>query len=757
MDIDDSADKPWIIGLGEFLRGSENAEALLVDREHKKISVATLGPVDEAQLGATLRQTLAAITANPEYFAGQKGYGFSVTHMHGQLLLERNTPCMTAPKFWQWRVMDWPEVDAAHEHDHDSHEWQFLALLAGICGVLGLTGFALQHFAWGPGWLPVAFYFGAMIAGGWEAAEDVLHNIRKKHLDIHFLMLAVAIGASFIGAYAEAALLLFLFSTSGALEHFALYRTKREIHALFEVAPKMALVARSQEEEVSVPVDKVEAGNVIIVRPGDVFPLDAEIVSGSTAADESNLTGEANPVSKEVGDIIYSGTTNIWGAVRARVLRPASESSLQKIIRLIQEAQHLKAPSQRFTDRFGTHYTIAVLALTAVMFFVWWLALDSAAFTNLTDSKSAFYRAMTLLVVASPCALVLSIPSAILAAIANGARSGVLFRGGAAIEKLSEVDLVALDKTGTLTTGELKVLKVESFPPGREEEVAEVAYALEKSSTHPIARAIAEYGKKAGLKLNAVSEFQSLTGQGVQGTLQEQRVVIGRRELLQQGPLAAWVKDLPPPQPEYAEVWVIQEALLGRILLQDQIREESAPVLQALDDLGIASVMLTGDCNEAAIDVGKRLGLKEVCAGLSPAGKVAAIRKHADLGRKVAMVGDGVNDAPSLAAAYVSVAMGARGSDAALEQSEVVLMNDRIDNFLHAYRLSSKARLIIKQNIVIALGTILIMVVGALGGWVHLSEGVFAHEGSTVLVCLNSLRLLFIRSTEKGSTDPSPN
>jgi len=737
-------DQRWIVGLGEFLRGSENTEALLVDHKHKKISVATLGPVDEKILQATLRQTLESIVHNPEQYAGQKSYGFSVKQMPGQFLLERNTPCITAPKFWQWRALDWPEAQPVEAHDHDDHEWKFLAVMAGLCGILGLAGFAVQHLVVGPAWLPLVLYVGAMIAGGWEAAEDALQNIRKGHLDIHFLMLAVALGASFIGAYAEGALLLFLFSTSGALEHFALYRTKSEIHALFEVAPKTALVARSADYEESVPVAKVIAGDIIIARPGDVFPVDAEIVAGSTAADESTLTGEATPVSKEVGDVVYSGTLNMWGVVRARVVRPASESSLQKIIRLIQDAQHLKAPSQRFTDRFGTYYTIGVLSMTAGMFFVWWWIMDLSAFENLPESTSAFYRAMTLLVVASPCALVLSIPSAILAAIANGARSGVLFRGGAAIEKLSEVDIVALDKTGTLTTGELKVLKIESFPPGREQEVAELAYALEKSSTHPIARAIADYGKKSGLKIKAVRDFQSMTGQGVQGTLSDQRVVLGRRELLEKGPLAEWARDLPPPQPEFAEVWVIQEGLLGRVLLQDQIREESAPVLQALNDLAITSVMLTGDRSETAKDVGARLGLQEVRAALSPQGKVDAIREFAAKGHKVAMVGDGVNDAPSLAAAYVSVAMGARGSDAALEQSEVVLMNDRIENFLHAYRLSRRARSIIKQNIAIALGTIVVMVISALGGWVHLSEGVFAHEGSTVLVCLNSLRLLFV-------------
>ena len=742
MDNEEASNQPWIVGLGEFLRQGQNTEAVLVDRVQKKVSVATLGQVDESVLRASLQQTLKAIQDAPEKYAQQKIYGVSIKPVSGQILLERNTPCQTAPRFWQWREIDWPEPDAHDEHDHDADEWRFLAILSGICAVAGVAGWMLQALAIGPAWLSVACYIVAIVAGGWEAAVDAMKNLRRGKLDIHFLMLAVALGAIVIGAYSEGALLLFLFSASGALEHFALYRTKREIHSLFEVAPKTACVIRADEQEVSVPIEQVKVGEVVLVRPGDVFPVDAEIMSGNTAADESNLTGEANPISKEVGDAVFSGTVNMWGAVRARVLRPASESTLQKIIRLIREAQHLKAPSQRFTDRFGTHYTIGVLSFTGLMFLLWWWVWDIPAFSHSVDGFSAFYRAMTLLVVASPCALVLSIPSAILAAIANGARSGVLFRGGAAIEKLSEVDVVALDKTGTLTTGELSVMKVESFPPGHAIEVAENAYALEKSSTHPIARAIAAYGKKEGLKLPQIADFKSITGHGVQGTLGAGKIVLGRRELLQEGPLAEWVNQLPPPAAEFTEVWLIQEGLLGRILLQDQIREESAPVLQALADLGITTVMLTGDHSETANDVGKRLGLQTVRAGLTPEGKVAAIRAYAERGHKVAMVGDGVNDAPSLAAAYVSVAMGARGSDAALEQSEVVLMKDRIDNFLYAYCLSYRSRGIIKQNIAISLGTIALMVFGAVGGWVPLSLGVLAHEGSTVLVCLNSLRLL---------------
>jgi Cd2+/Zn2+-exporting ATPase len=377
---------------------------------------------------------------------------------------------------------------------------------------------------------------------------------------------------------------------------------------------------------------------------------------------------------------------------------------------------------------------------------VWWLGFGLPAFVNTEETRSAFYRAMTLMVVASPCALVLSIPSAILAAIAWGARHGVLFRGGAAIEKLAQVDAVALDKTGTLTTGELAVVGCESFPPAREREVLQLAYTLEAKSHHPIARAIVRYAKAENVTELALDDFESITGQGLRGRVAGASLLLGRRELLENGPLAEWAKHLPPAAAELSEVWVIGRDLVGRVLLKDQIRAESRAVLAQLKAMGIKTVMLTGDRRHAAEAVAKELGLDEVRAGLSPEDKVAAIQALRQEGRTVAMVGDGVNDAPCLAAADVSVAMGARGSDAALEQAEVILMHDRIENFLAAQRLSRRARAVIRQNLTLSLGVVVVMVIATAFGAVPLAIGVAAHEGSTLIVCLNSLRLLFGRN-----------
>lgn len=735
----------WAAGLAEFLRENAEVEAVEVDPGKKTIDMATLGAVDLGLLKVRLAETIRRIERDEEEGEVPE-LGVAVSGTGEAVRVEKPT-CPTGLILWRWQEVDWPE---AVEEEASGEEWRFLAVMAALCAVFGISGFALSFVEAVPGWVSIVLYVLAMVTGGWDAAVDVREGLPKGELDIHFLMLAVAAGASSIGAWAEGALLLFLFSFSGALEHFALYRTRREIDGLFDAAPETANVISEGGEEHEVPVKEVRTGNEVVVRPGEQFPVDGVVTDGKTAADESALTGEANPVSKLEGDTVFGGTINLWGAVRARTLRPAGESAMQKVIRLIHEAQHLKAPSQRFTDRFGTGYTIGILSLTGGMFLVWWLVFGVRPFANTEEGFSAFYRGMTLLVVASPCALVLSIPSAILASIAWGARHGILFRGGAAIEKLAEVDLVALDKTGTLTTGEMEVERIESFPPGREREAAELAFSLESHGTHPIGRAIRRYGMRKGFERREVTDFQSLTGKGIQGRSGDAMCVLGRRELIEEGPLAEWIREVPEPPAEYIENWVLHEDLIARILLRDQIRTESRPILEELERRGVRSVMLTGDRRGAAEAVGREIGIGEVRAGLKPEDKVAAIREFERDGHKVAMVGDGVNDAPSLTAAYVSVAMGTRGSDAALEQSEVVLMNDRIDHFLTARWLSERARKVIRQNLAISLGTVVLMAGAAILGVIPLSVGVFAHEGSTVVVCLNSLRLLLA----KGPGDP---
>ncbi len=735
----------WVEELARFLRSEPGVSAVRLDPAAHKVAVALVpGRAVLADFEARLAETIAAIEAKFAVTgAARAPAGFSLRQQGPAMVLGRNS-CETAEKLWLWREMEWPEITA--EPSPEDQEWRQLAVLAAVCGAAGIAGVLAEHFAPGSPLLYRALFFGGLVAGGWDAAIDTVKNLRKGDVDIHFLMLAVAVGAVCIGAWGEAVLLLFLFSTSGAMEEYALDRTQREVSALLKTSPKRAILLTAEGEEREVPVEALQVGQRVRVKPGEAFPTDGIVAGGRSASDESNLTGEAQPVPKEKGDTVFSGTINLWGVVEFDVSRLPSESTLQKIIRLIQTAQKLKAPSERFTDKFGTGYTYFVIGLAATMFLVWWLGFHLPAFVNQGGVRSAFYRAMTLMVVASPCALVLSIPSAILAAIAWGARHGVLFRGGAALEGLADVRVVALDKTGTLTTGELTVIGCESFPPGRESEVLELAYALEAKSQHPLARAIVRHARAQGARAAEVEDFQSITGQGLRGRLDGVTRLLGRRELLENGPLAEWARDLPPANAELSEVWVIGHGLVGRLLLRDQIRAESRGVLAELKAMGIRTVMLTGDRRHAAEAVARELGIDEVRAGLSPEDKVAAIQALRAEGRKVAMVGDGVNDAPCLAAADVSVAMGARGSDAALEQAEVILMDDRIENFLAAQRLSRRARAIIRQNLTIALGVVGVMVIATAAGSLPLAVGVAAHEGSTLVVCINSLRLLFGRN-----------
>jgi Cd2+/Zn2+-exporting ATPase len=748
-------------------------EAVTIDRARQKISVATLGRVPQDGIGRLTDRITREFEAAQSVSAGRNcnlltgqddcrscDRPLSETEQKkitiqndGQTTTIARVTCPTAPKFWRWRDIPFPKVvqrdveflESAEHIDEHINEWKTQLAAAILCGVLGLTARFLLTGQWS-----VAAYVFAYLAGSFYPAEEVWERLQKRTIDVHFLMIFVAAGAACIGAWAEGATLLFLFSFSGALEHYALGRTQKEIRSLFRDAPKVATTLDAQGHEREVKVEQLTRGMRLLIKPGAQFPVDGEIAKGSTAADESNLTGEATPVEKNIGDIALAGTINLWGAVEVVVARPAAESSLQKIVTLIKEAQQRKAPAQQFTDKVSTYYTYAALGLSFAMFFVWWLGLRLAPFASAIESQSAFYRTMTLLVVASPCALVLSIPSAVLAAIAWGARHGILFRGGAAVEKLAGVNVVALDKTGTLTTGELRVEKVESFPPGREAEIARLAYSLEKLSTHPLARAITRHGKQQQLEPVALEQFESATGQGLRAKRDGVECLLGRREWVRSSAFRRLETESPDrlkaelrTDAGLSEVWVAHGNLLGRVILRDDIRPQAASVVEELRREGLRTVVLTGDRRATAEFLRDQLKLDDVRAELKPEQKVEAVRELSGQGRKVAMIGDGVNDAPSLAAAHIGVAMGARGADAALEQADVVLMHDRLENFLAAFRLSQRARLIIRQNLVISLGTVVVLVSFALLGKIPLTIGVVGHEGSTVVVVMNSLRLLF--------------
>ena len=614
--------------------------------------------------------------------------------------------------------------------------WQGMAVRSGVCLVFIVASWLLDAF---DSTLSLACIAGAYFAGGLDLTIKVWDGLGEGEFGTDFLMWLVACGAVFIGAQAEAAVLLFLFSASGAMERFAHGRTQKEISALLKNAPKLArLIEDGVEREV--PAAELRPGQRVRVTANEQVPVDILVERGESACDEAMLTGEAEPVAKAVGDMCLAGTLNLWGVIEGRVLRAAEDSALQRIIRLIENAQHLKAPVQRFTDRFGTRYTAIVLSVCTSVFFVWWLVFGAPPFIREDAHESAFYRAMTLLVVMSPCALVLSVPSAILSAIAFGARHGVLFRGGAAIENLAGITAVAMDKTGTLTRGKLELIGIEALQ-GSEGEVLLAAANLARISNHPMSRSIARAADRRRLPVEPPTESETVAGQGIRGKWRGELAILGHRDLV--APVHGGVA-LPPQAEQASEVWFASRTLLGRLLLRDQLRPEAPALVAKLHDAGLKTVMLTGDKSGAAAQMGRMAGVGEILAQLTPDQKVEALQRMKKAGDSVAMIGDGVNDAPCLAAADVGVAMGARGSDAAIEQAEVVLMNDRLENFLLALDLSKRARRIIRQNLTLALGVIIGMSLTALfAKALPLAVGVLAHEGSTVIVVLNSLRLLF--------------
>lgn len=626
-----------------------------------------------------------------------------------------------------------------------------MAVRSCLCAILAGAAWAV-HDHYPPS--STALYMLAYVFGSWDLAREAWSDLLKLRFDTHFLMLLVVPGSVAVGAWGEGALLLVLFSASAAMENFAHARTEQEIGALLRGAPKTARLLTADGNEYPVTVEALKPGLNLRVLAGEQVPVDFLVVRGESACDESMLTGEAEAVPKRPAATALAGTMNLWGVLEGRVLRGASESQLQKIIRLISDAQHLKAPVQRFTDRFGTGYTAFVIAACLALFLVCWQGLGVPAFLSNGETRSAFYRAMTLLTVLSPCALVLSVPSAIVSTIACGARHGVLFRGGSAVENLADVRVVAMDKTGTLTEGVLQRIGTEVLV-GAEEEALRLAGSLAALSTHPISRALTTAAQEQpGFVPLIVHNSNTVTGQGLRAEVDGREVLLGNRELVQAA-LAPFLSQLTPPPLGANETWVSSPGVLARFFLRDRLRAQAPELVRQLAAAGIRLVMLTGDRASSAAELAREAGVTDVRAELKPEGKVAVIQQLKADGGLVAMIGDGINDAPCLAAADVGVAMGARGSDAALEQADVVLMKDRLENFVLARHLSVRSRRVIWQNLILSLGVMLGMgVLTLFWAQLPLSLGVAAHEGSTAVVVLNSLRLLWVKQSNSPLSSP---
>jgi len=611
-----------------------------------------------------------------------------------------------------------------------------------IAGALLLVAFLGERYAGLPSEAAIALYLGAYGFGAFDLVRHSLSGLRRGHfsLDIDLLMLLAAVGAAILGAWAEGAFLLFLFSLAHALEHYALGRARNAIRALADLAPSTARVQRGGSE-IDVPVEQVATGDIVVVRPGERIPVDGEVRAGRSAVNQAPITGESAPIDKEPGDEVFAGTVNGEGALDIVTTRAAGDRTLDRVVQLVEEAQTQKAPTQQFTERFERVFVPLVLAGVVLVIVV----------PPLLDTWSwdtSVYRGMALLVAASPCALALGTPSAVLAGIAQAARRGVLIKGGAHLEQLGGLRAIALDKTGTITIGKPEVTDLIAAEGVTEDELLRVAAAVERRSQHPLAEAIVRRAEARGMPLPEAGELQSVTGRGVRSAVEGAPVEIGSLRLWEDAgqsvpeSLRAAVERL---QANGRSTMAVRhgETWLGVIGMADQPRPDVKAVLNRLRALGMRPlVMLTGDNNGVGQAIGREVGIDEVRAELLPEDKVTAVRELLRQHGKVAMIGDGVNDAPALANATVGIAMGGAGTAVALETADVALMGDDLGRLPFAIGLSRRARGIIRQNVILSLSVVALLIVATTTGVFNIAWAVLLHEASTLVVIGNALRLL---------------
>ncbi|GGN46469.1 heavy metal translocating P-type ATPase [Streptomyces fuscichromogenes] len=608
--------------------------------------------------------------------------------------------------------------------------------------VLFLVALPLQ-LTGAPAWTWVPLYALAYAAGGWEPGWAGLQALREKTLDVDLLMVVAALGAAAIGQVMDGALLIVIFATSGALEALATARTADSVRGLLDLAPATAARLTTSGEEETVAVEMLAVGDMILVRPGERVGADGRVLDGASDVGQATITGEPLPVAKEMGDEVFAGTLNGTGALRVRVERDASDSVIARIVRMVAEASETKAPTQLFIEKVEQRYSLGMVATTLAVFLVP-LAFGAA----LTGS---LLRAMTFMIVASPCAVVLATMPPLLSAIANAGRHGVLVKSAVVMERLGEVDAVALDKTGTLTEGTPRVTDVRPLAGGGldERELLTFAAAAERPSEHPLARAVVDAARERGLDLPVTEEFGATPGIGVTATVGGRKVAVGAPARLlaeaddPRSVRAAVVAAELERGGRTAVLVTLDGTPAGLLGVADRVRADAAATVAALTaHTGAAPLLLTGDNPRAAARLAAEVGIDDVRAGLLPEQKVAAVRELEESGRRVMVVGDGVNDAPALATAHAGVAMGRAGSDLALETADAVIVRDELRTVPAVVVLSRKARRLVVQNLVIAGVFIAGLVAWDLVGTLPLPLGVAGHEGSTVVVGLNGLRLL---------------
>ena len=620
------------------------------------------------------------------------------------------------------------------------------SLLAGLVLLIGWLG---ERFLGLPALAATGFYLAAYLLGGWDIAQHAWHALREKHFDTDLLMVMAALGAAALGEFAEGALLLFLFSLGHALEERALDRARAAVRALGDLAPKTALVQRGGQE-VEVPVEQLQLQEVVIVRPGVRAPVDGTVLAGQSGVDQSPVTGESVPVDKAAGDLVFAGSVNGEGALEVRVTRLAQDSTLARVMKMVEEAQTQKSPTQQTVEKFSGVFVPGVLIVTGLIIVA--PPLFGVPF------QLSFLRAMTLLVAASPCALALGTPASILAGIAQAARNGVLIKGGVHLENLGRIKAIAFDKTGTITHGKPEVTDVVALGELDQDKLLALAAAAESRSGHPLAQAVVRAAQAKALPLPAIGDVESLTGRGLKTTVAGKTLHIGNLKLMEEMGVALpanarqQIEDLQTNGKTIMAV-ALGAQLLGVIAVADTLRPDAAPTLRALKEVGVQeTIMLTGDNARVAAAIARQVGLTDVRADLMPEDKVTTILALNDKYGYTAMVGDGVNDAPALANATVGIAMGGAGTDVALETADVALMGDDLSKLPFAVGLGRATRAIILQNLYISLGVIALLVVASLMGWAGIGVAIIFHEGSTIVVVLNALRLLgYGRSQRAGA------
>lgn len=646
-----------------------------------------------------------------------------------------------------------------HDHEHGEHEghhhgtaptflphWmqeRWTLVLISAAGIFYLIGWIGGSYLGLSPLLANLFFVLAYIAGGYDVTLEAIPELLKGKFNTDLLMILAALGAATLGELREGAFLLFLFSLGHAGEHYALDRARNSVRALGSLTPKIALTRRDGHET-ELLVEQLLVGDVVIVMPGARLPVDGEILLGRSGVDQSPITGESVPVDKESGDLVYAGSINGEGALEVRVTRLAKDNTLARVMRMVEEAEAQQSPTQQAVNKFERVFVPAVLIVTALVIIVPPL-LFSVPFAL------SFSRAMMLLVAASPCALALGTPAAILAGIAQAARNGILIKGGVHLENLGRLNAIAFDKTGTITHGRPEVTDVIRLNSQTEAELLALAAALETRSGHPLAKAVVRAAKSQNLVFPTLGEVESLTGRGLKTQLNNQVIYLGNLRLLDEAKInvtSEFRKQIEEMENsgKTSMVLAIGSEVVGIIGLADTIRPNISKIMSALNQIGVKeTVMLTGDNPRAAAAIARQAGLTDVRADLMPENKVEAVRELKAKHQITGMVGDGVNDAPALANATIGIAMGGAGTDVALETADVALMGDDLSKLPFAVKLGRATRMIIVQNLGIALGVIVFLIITSLFGLATLGAAVVLHEGSTIVVVLNALRLLGVR------------